>query len=133
MIKFENSFRAVDILFFMLSVFTHLYGLALVLIFFTRSTLYWPNFVSILNALEEPYVAALGVYVVLKEIRKMEHKLSSRHYGELFVGAWFLLLVVSTLTIIASPYYQFDSVYEMIITNSLVTIIIYIGGRVHRP
>lgn len=133
MIKFEDKFRAVDVLFFVLSVFTHLYALALTIVFFTRSTPFWPNFVSILGALEEPYVAALGVYVVLKEIRKMEHKVDSRHHGELFVGAWLLLLIITTFTIILSSNYQFDAVYQMIITNSLVTIIIYIGGRVHRP
>lgn len=124
---------AIDWLYLWLGLFTHLYGISVTILFFAQAADKWPKFVGFLMALQEPYLGALGVYVVLKEIRKRHHHLDSRHFGELFVFLWMLLLLSSSLFVLILPEYHFDSLYRLIITNSLATLIIYIGGILHRP
>lgn len=124
---------ALDWLYFWLGVFTHLYGATTAALFFFRAEALWPTLVGLLDAFQEPYLGGLGVYVVLKEIEKRRHGAESRHYGEYFVTAWMGLLFLATLFVVFSPEYHFDLVYRLIITNSLATLVIYIGGLIHRP
>lgn len=124
---------AVDFLYFSLGVFTHLYGAMLTLLFFAKAGSDFPAAVGVLAALENPYMGALGVYVLLKEVRKRFHQEDSRHYGEYFVAAWSILLLVSTLLTLFTHYYSFDIVYKLILSNSIATIVFYIGGLIHRP
>lgn len=123
---------AVDWLYYFLGVFTNLYGIALTLLFFLQrgETLI---FVRALDALQEPYLGGLGVYVILKEIRKRRRHEPSRHHGEYFVILWAALLVLSSALVLVSPQYHFDDVYRLIVTNSLATLIIYVGGLLNRP
>lgn len=125
--------RAVDWLYFWLGAFTHLYGAAATVLFFSRAGGNWPALVGLLDAFQEPYLGGLGIYVVLKEIDKHRHQKISRHYGEYFVSAWMGLFFLSTLLVIFSPEYHFDAVYKIIITNSLATVIIFMGGLLHKP
>lgn len=125
--------RAVDWLFLGLGVFTHFYGAALTFLFFIRAGENWHILVGILQALQEPYLGALGVYVIVKEIEKHRHNSPSKHYGEFFVGGWLLLLIVSTALVVFSPGFEFDLIYKIIVANALATLIIYIGGVIHRP
>lgn len=124
---------SVDVLYLVLGVFTHFYGISLTLLFFSGAAESWPILVAALDAFQEPYLGGLGVYVVLKEIRKRYHKKQSQHYGEFFVAAWLILLGVSTSFVALLPSYGFDTVYKMIVTNSLATLIIYVGGLINRP
>ena len=123
---------SVDALYFALGAFTHVYGITLTILFFSQAGGDYPIFVSILDAFQEPYLGGLGVYVVLKEVRKRYHQDQSQHHGEFFVAAWFLLMAISTLSILSLPAYHFDAVYKMILTNGLATFIIYLGGVIHR-
>lgn len=125
--------RAVDWLYLGLGIFTHLYVAATALIFFAYAGGDWPVLVGTLGALQEPYLGGLGVYVVLKELEKRRHNWPSRHYGEYFVTAWMGLLFISTLFVLFFSDYRFDAVYKMIVTNSLATLVIYIGGLISKP
>lgn len=125
--------RAIDAFYFIIGALTHFYGGTLTLLFFFRTASSWPVLVGLLDALQEPYLGGLGVYVILKEIRKRYHHEQSKHYGEFFVAMWLVLLVVSTLLVFFSPAYRFDDVYKLIITNSLATLAIYVGGLINRP
>lgn len=129
----RKIFNGVDALYFSIGAFTHFYGAALAFLFLFRAALSWPLLVGALDALQEPYLGGLGVYVILKEIRKRRHREPSKHYGEFFVAMWLILLVASTITVFFSPQYHFDETYKLIITNSLATVVIYIGGMVNRP
>lgn len=131
--RLATRHRAIDTLYFIIGAFTHFYGAVLAFLFLFRAALSWPLLVGALDALQEPYLGGLGVYVILKEIRKRHHHESSKHYGEFFVAMWFILLAASTLMVFFSSQYHFDEIYKLIITNSLATLIIYIGGLINRP
>lgn len=124
---------AIDILYFLLGFFTNVYGLTITVIFFARATHATPILIQALDAFQEPYLGALAVYVVLKEIRKRRNRMPSRHYGEFFVFFWLLLLVVSSFSILFLNGYHFDEVYKLIITNAFAAFIVYIGGLINRP
>ncbi len=124
---------AVDILFFWLGLFTDFYLVSLAILFFGHGGHVASVMVSVLDAFQEPYLGALGVYVVLKEIRKRRKQLPSQHYGEFFIFFWMLLLGVSSIAVWFFNGYYFDEVYKLIITNSLASAIIYIGGIINLP
>lgn len=131
--RFATNHRAIDALYFIIGALTHFYGVALAFLFLFRAALSWPLLVGALDALQGPYLGGLGVYVILKEIRKRHHHEPSKHYGEFFVAMWLILLTVSTLMVFFSRAYYFDGVYKLIIANSLATLLIYIGGLINRP
>lgn len=122
-----------DALYFVIGGLTHFYGAALAFLFFFRASLSWPLLVGILDALQGPYLGGLGVYVILKEIRKRRHLMPSKHWGEWFVAMWLVLLGVSSVLVFFSAEYEFDITYKLIIANSLATFVIYIGGLINRP
>ena len=124
---------SIDILYFILGFFTHCYGATLAVLFFMNSAGQFPLAVSFADTLQELYLGGLGVYVVLKEIRKRYHREQSKHWGEYFVGAWISFFVASTTVVLISPDYHFDALYKLIVTNSLATVVIYIGGLFNRP
>ena len=130
------SFResTLGLLYRVLGIFTHCYGATLTILFFTRVEYLWPALVRFLEALQEPYLAGLGVYVVLKEIRKYRTGgKKGRRHGEYFVLLWVVLLGISTLAVIFSPQYHLDVIYRLILANGLATLVIFIGGLIHRP
>lgn len=124
---------AIDALYFVIGVLTHFYGAALAVLFLFRASNVWPMLVGVLEAMRDPYLGGLGVYVILKEIRKRRHLEPSKHRGEFFVLMWLALLGASTAMIFFLPQYKFDEVYQLIIANSLATLVIYIGGLINRP
>ena len=132
----RSPFRGhtLDTLYRALWVFTHFYGASLTILFFTQSGPFWPMFVRFLESLEGPYFAGIGVYVVLKEIRKY-HTQTAKGWrrGEYFVFFWCALMVIATIALVVSPQYRFDTVYHLILANGLVTFVVYIGGKIHRP
>ena len=121
-----------DRLYLLLGRFTSLYLLAVIIDFFTNLHTLYPAIDQILEALTEPYIAALGIYVVLKEIRRSQHDKLSFHRGEFFVLAWAVLLIVSTCAIVFTSRYEFDTTYRAIISSSITSLIIYIGSRFSR-
>lgn len=92
----------------------------------------YPVVGQIIEAFSDPYLGALGVYVVLKEIRKRKGT-PPLHSGEYFVVAWLILLAVSTLLVAFTPYYRFEAAYSSIISSGLASSMIYLGSRLHRP
>lgn len=123
----------VDFLYLILGLFTHMYGACLTILFFSGRGAEFPIFVTILDTFQEVYLGSLGVYVILKEVRKRYHKEQSRHLGEYFVAAWAMLFFSATLTVFISPQYGFDEVYKLIVINSLATLIIYLGSLISKP
>ncbi len=125
---------AVDILYFWLGIFTHLY-------FFLAAFLYIGALSSVdtvasklVGALAEPYLGAVGIYTILKEARKRNTKYARpRHHGEVYVIGWLVLLVVSSVLAIFLDAYTFNKSLELIITIALSVGLIYLGGVVHRP
>ncbi len=123
---------ALDWLYVSLGVFTYIYLALVAIVFFGHfeqrlAELFW-----VLRTFEGVYIAALGVYVILKEIRK-EHGRRSRYWGELFVAAWGLLLAAATAAVLISPAYVAGRAYALIVSTSFVVILIYIGSLIHKP
>lgn len=125
--------KIIDRLYILLAVFTYLYMTATAFAFFSRGGANFPVLAQILDALAEPYLGSVGIYVILKEIRKRRFAEKSKHSGEIFVLLWLLLLFVSTAFVVFSPVYAFDEVAGLIVTMGLAVVVIYIGGLIHRP
>lgn len=132
-VKCEEELRreAVDWIYAALGVFTYLYLVTLAVVFFGGLEDEWRTVFVLLDSLQEPYLGALGIYVILKEIRKRRRDYPSRYAGEFFVALWLLFLLVSTLITIFSPEFNFAATYKIILTNSLVALIAYIGSLIH--
>ena len=118
--------KLTEILYFLLATITYLYlALSIVTFFFDK---YVPQiFPFIISTLSEPYLGVLGVYVVVKEINKRRGKMAPKHWGELFVGLWFMFFITATLLTIFSEHYYTNAIYKTIVTNSLAALIIRIG------
>ena len=78
------------------------------------------------------YFVGLGLYVVMKEVRKhrREHY-PSRHRGEVFVWFWLILFLTSTALIMGVGY-QLDTVYKLIVNAAMVSLIVFFGGKISR-
>lgn len=125
--------EATDWLYYLLGASTYIYLLLLAVLFFAHTAGSLSKLLLFLNGLQNPYLGALGIYVVLKEIRKHRRKYPSKYLGELFVALWFVLLVVFTIVIWVSPRYDFDEVYNLTLNNSLVVGLIYLGAFINKP
>ncbi len=125
--------EAVDWIYYLLGASTYIYLVLLAVVFFAQTAESWSKLLLFLNGLQNPYLGALGIYVVLKEIRKRGRKYPSKYLGEMFVVLWFTLLVMVTIAIWVSPRYGFDEVYNLILNNSLVVGLIYLGAFINKP
>lgn len=125
--------EATDWLFILLGVFTYAYIALLAFVFFGHQTELHPFLAKVLETLLDPYLTALGIYVVLKEIRKGQRSYPSRYWGELFVVVWLVCTLGATVAILIDPSYQFDTIYKTIVSGGLVALLIYIGGFIHKP
>ncbi|QQG44909.1 MAG: hypothetical protein HYW89_02750 [Candidatus Sungiibacteriota bacterium] len=125
--------EVVDWIFVFLGAFTYMYLALLAVVFFGKLTDDLPQLRSLLDSLQNPYFGALAVYVILKEIRKRKRSYPSRYLGELFVVLWTIFGAAATLLAFVSPRYDFDSFLLTILSNTLVVILIYIGGVLNRP
>ena len=125
--------QIIDWLYFVLAVFTYFYIFAAAFLFFTRRGGYFLVLTRLLDALSEPYLGSVGIYVILKEIRKRRFGEQSKHWGEFFVFLWISLLVIAVPFIIFSESYVFDEVAGLIVTMGLGVFVIYLAGLINRP
>ena len=125
--------EATDWIFILLGAFTYIYLTLLAVVFFGRLAGITPKLFVVLDVLKEPYLGTLGIYVLLKEVRKRRKIYPSRYWGELFVIFWMSFGVIATVLTVFSPSFNFDVVYKTILTNSLVVILIYLGGLINKP
>lgn len=123
----------IDQLYRWLGLFTNLYLLAIAAEFFANPHLAYPTAERVLGALAEPYLGALAVYTVLKEIAKHRRGASALRRGEFYVLAWLVLLAATTLAVAFTERYRFDVAYQAVIENSLAALMIFIGSRIRRP
>jgi len=124
--------EATDWLFIALSLFTYIYLLILIIFFFWRLADTAPKMFFFVDALQDPYLGALGVYVILKEIRQRRSDHPSRYRGEFFVTFWALFGIVSTTVVTLLPQYVFDEVHKIILVNSAVVVLIYLGALINK-
>lgn len=125
--------EATDWLYYLLGASTYIYLALLAVMFFGGLASQWPRIWLVADGLQNPYLGILGLYVILKEVRKSRRKYPSKYWGELFVVLWFVLLAVVTVVIGVSPRYSFDEVYNLILNNSLVVGLIYLGAFINKP
>lgn len=124
---------AVDFLYYALGFFTLIYFLAAIYLFFWDSGVYHNLFIRIFDTLSEPYFGAIGIYVILKEVRKRRLKVESRHFGEYFVFFWLFLFLIAIGSVLFSSNYHFDELVSAITKITLALIVIYAGGLIHKP
>lgn len=129
-----NPSKALGRIYGGLELFTSLYLIVIAFEFFSNFHVEHPTLEKVLDGFSEPYLAALGVYVILKEIYKRRTAQAiSLHRGEVFVLLWAILLFLTTVAVVSTEHYRFDAVYGLIISNSLASLMIYIGSRIHKP
>lgn len=125
--------EAVDWLFRALGIFTYLYMAVLAGFFFFSLQGSYPVVFLFLDAMQEPYIGAVGIYVLLKEIRKRRRAYPSRYFGELFVALWSVLIFTATFSALFLSHYRFDDIYRIIFVNSAAAILIFIGSIINKP
>lgn len=125
--------EAVDWIYYLLGSSTYIYLVLLAVLFFGQMLEQWPRILLLLDGAQNPYLGALGIYVVLKEVRKRRRRFPSKYFGELFVIFWFLLLAIMTLAIWFSSAYEFNEAYNLVLQNSLVVGLIYLGAFINKP
>lgn len=121
----------VDTLYKVLLVSTYAYLVLSIAAFFFQRDL--PRQIGYLvDAFSEPYLGALGMYVIVTEIRRRRGKVAHHHLHNVFVGAWSVFLIAATLVVYFGDTYYFDALYRTVVTNSLAAMIIRIGGILSR-
>lgn len=132
---FEDVFfkNAVDALYFWLGMFTYLYLFLVGFLYLAGLSFHENLSTKIVQSLAEPYLGAVAIYTILKETQKRSADFHSRHWGELFIILWFLLLVFSLAAALLSQTYVFNETLETIIKLALSVGIIYVGGVIHKP
>jgi hypothetical protein len=118
----------VDFLYLSLSVFTYLYILLSFVTFVFQE--HGPHLLAYtMETLSEPYLGALAMYVLVKEIelRRMG-KDQTKKRGELFVTVWLAFLVVATTATYLFEAFALNEIYQTIVTNSLAAVIIRMGS-----
>ena len=125
--------HAIDWLYLALGFFTTFYFWSIAFLFFSGRGGYYFISTELLGAISEPYLGAVGIYVILKEIRKRKIARESRHYGEIYVWLWLILLLTGSSLVLLTKNFHFDTIMRLIITNSLASFVIYIAGKIHRP
>lgn len=116
----------IDLLYIFLSVFTYLYLAATIYAFFFQNSAP-PAFAELIETLSEPYLGALGIYVVVKEIARRRGRKTTRRWGELFTLIWFIFFISATLLTFYSENYEAGGIYKTVVTNALAALIIRIG------
>ncbi len=118
-----------DVLYISLSVFTYLYVLLSIITFVLQDEAA-KLLVYVMEALSEPYLGALAIYVIVKqlELRKQQSLSRGGRRGELFVLIWLTFLLSATTITYFSEYYNLNEIYQTILKNSLAAMIIRIGS-----
>lgn len=110
-----------------LLIAVYAYFLLSIFIFFFQNYVS-PKVIYVLDAFSEPYLGAIGIYVVVTEIRRRRGKNGWSHLAGVFVWSWLLFMAVSTMIVFLGETYYFNSVYKAIITNSFAALIIRLGA-----
>ncbi|MBI2628238.1 MAG: hypothetical protein HYW71_02285 [Candidatus Niyogibacteria bacterium] len=132
--RFKTAiYRQVIIFYFGLSAFTYFYFITIAVLYFGRFWNSYPTLSFLVSVFSEPYIGAVAVYTLLKEYRKKIKHSGSFHRGEVFVGAWALMLFASIILTFFSKNYHLDELFKIIVQISVAAILIYIGGVVHKP
>lgn len=118
--------KFVDVLHILLAIFTYGYiGAAVIAFFFQESAP--AAFPYIVEVLADPYLGALGIYLIVKEIEIRRGNVKRRR-GEFFALAWFIFLLVSTASVYFFEKYDPENeIYKTIVTDSTAAILIRIG------
>lgn len=118
--------KFVDGLHILLAIFTYGYiGAAVIAFFFQESAP--AAFPYIVEVLADPYLGALGIYLIVKEIEIRRGNVKRRR-GEFFALAWFIFLLISTASVYFFEKYDPENeVYKTIVTDSAAAILIRIG------
>ncbi|MBI2035950.1 MAG: hypothetical protein HYT12_04725 [Candidatus Liptonbacteria bacterium] len=118
----------IDVLYISLSVFTYLYVLLSIITFVLQDEAA-KLLIYAMEALSEPYLGALAIYVLVKEVerRKLPNNAGKRR-GELFVIIWLTFLLSASAITYFSDFYELNGIYQTILTNSLAAVIIRIGS-----
>lgn len=125
--------NAIDLLFYIVGFFTTLYFFMAAYLFFGGGGNYHDVAIRIFNSLSEPYLGSVGIYVILKEIRKRYQKTKSRHPGEYFVLAWLSLFLIAISLVIFTYEFAFDELMSAITTVSMAIAVIFMGGVINKP
>ena len=124
-----NNFLA--LLHFSLGFIAYGYLLLVVAVFFLQEEMAIPPAVlRIVESLSEPYLGAIGIYLFIKEIRSRRGA-KSRILNEAFVGIWLIFFLAASILTFVSKHYHIDPLYNLIMTNSLASIIIRLGTVLH--
>lgn len=116
----------IDILYKVLSITTYLYITASIIVFFFQHSI--PKILPyMIEALSEPYLGTLGVYVVIKEMERRRGRVIQRKWGELFAIIWFGFFIVASFFTFSYDNYPVGTLYKSIVTNALAAVIIRIG------
>ena len=116
----------VDILYVFLRIFTYLYLIISVVTFFFPAHV--PHsFVYIVDALSEPYLGALGIYVIVKQLERRRKPNAPRSGIEFLPIFWLIFLAISSAAIFYSDNYHVGELYQTVVTNALAVMIIRIG------
>lgn len=122
----------VDTLHHVLVVATYAYLISNFAIFFFQKLLS-QTFISLVETFSEPYLGALGIYIVVNEVRRRRGKNVHPYFSTIFATSWMFLLLVSTALVYFADTYHFNAVYRTIVTNSFAAFIIRLGtilGRI---
>lgn len=121
----------IDTLHFGLLCATYAYLAAGVAAFFFQG-LFPRAFPSLVEAFSEPYLGALGVYIVVNEIRRRRGKKVHPHFSSIFAGVWLAFLVTASFFVYFSEAYHFDEAYRVVMANSFAAFIIRLGAILGR-
>ena len=125
---FGTAFRyeLLEILYFSIRFFVYLYLAFIVFSFFFQPLV--PKIaLQLLDTFSEPYVGAIGIYFILLGILRRRGKKIPKDAGEEFFILWILLLVVSSGFIYFSSEFHFNTVYNLIMKNSLAALMFRVG------
>ena len=129
---FRRAIRAylyekfVDGLHVLLAIFTYGYMAAAIIAFFWQESAP-AAFPYMVEVLADPYLGALGIYLIVKEIEIRRGNIKRRR-GEFFAVAWFMFLLAATLSVYFFDRYNPENeIYKTIVTDSSAAILIRIG------
>ena len=124
-----NNF--LSILHFFLGFVAYGYLITVAIVFFLQDELQIPPaMLRIVESLSEPYLGAIGIYLFIKEIRSRRGT-KSKIWNEVFVGIWLVFFFAASILTFVSKHYHIDPLYNLIMTNSLASIIIRLGTVLH--
>lgn len=115
--------KSIDILYVIFSIFTYLY-LALSVIAFFFHTFVPDSLPFIIEALSDPYLGALGLYIVMHGLYR---KKKSRSHGQLFVPLWALFFLFASAFIYFVPDHTLETLYKTVVTNAFAALILRVG------